>query len=151
MKKYLPAKRAMLTFYILLAAAGTALDFIIYRYVSMLPAKLLRIISMVMWGLIIAVAVIVIPHYFIRSKFIITNNEIASAGGFFTYKNNYMPISSIKSVSVIVTPLGSVTGFNFAVINSLGARLLICFLKKSDLMEISQRLNMLISSREKNL
>ena len=141
----------MLTFYILLAAAGTALDFVIYRYVSMLPAKLLRIISMVMWGLIIVVAVIVIPHYFIRSKFIITNNEIASAGGFFTYKNNYMPISSIKSVSVIITPLGSVTGFNFAVINSLGARLLTCFLKKIDLMEISQRLNMLISSREKNL
>ncbi len=148
MKKYLPAKRAMLTFYILLAAAGSVMDLIIYRYIKMLPTELLRLISLIMWVIILLIALIVIPHYFLHSKFIITKNEIASAGGFITYKNNYMPINSIKSVSVIITPLGSFTGFNFAVINALGSRMLICFMKKSDLMSISKRINELILERD---
>lgn len=148
LKKYLPAKRAMLTFYLLLAAAGTALDFILYRYVTMLPTEILQLISMLLWALILLVALIVIPHYFIYSKTVITKNEIATAGGFFTYKNDYMPISSVKSVSVIVTPFGGLTGFNFVIINALGAKLIICFLRKKDVMMISKDISEMILSRE---
>lgn len=148
MKRYLPAKRAMLTFYLLLAAVGAALNFILYRYITMLPAEILQIISVALWTLILLIAIIVIPHYFIHSKVVITSNEIAAAGGFITYKNDYMPISSIKSVSVVITPLGTLTGFNFVIVNSLGARMLLCFLRKNDVIAIAQRINELIRSRD---
>lgn len=139
----------MLTFYLLLAAAGTALDFIMFRYIDMLPVEILQMISAAMWIIILLTALIVIPHYFIHAKVIITANEIAAAGGFLTYKNDYMPISSVKSVSVIITPLGTLTGFNFAVINSLGARMILCFLRKNDVMMIAKHINDMIRSRDK--
>lgn len=139
----------MLTFYLLLAAVGAALNFILYRYVTMLPTEILQIISAALWTLILLIAIIVIPHYFIHSEVVITNNEIAAAGGFITYKNDYMPISSIKSVSVVITPLGTLTGFNFVIVNSLGARMLLCFLRKNDVNAIAQRVNELIRSRDK--
>lgn len=138
----------MLTFYLLLAAVGAALNFILYRYVTMLPTEILQIISVALWTLILLIAIIVIPHYFIHSKVVITNNEIAAAGGFITYKNDYMPISSIKSVSVVITPFGTLTGFNFVIVNSLGARMLLCFLRKNDVNAIAQRVNELIRSRD---
>lgn len=90
-------------------------------------------IAAAVWVLILLIAVIVIPHYFLHAKVIITKNEIATSGGFIFLKNDYMPISSIKSISVIITPLGRFTGFNFAVINALGARILICFMRKATL------------------
>ncbi len=148
MKRFLPAKRAMLMFYLLIAAAGAALNVVIYRYVTMLPEELVKMIAAAVWVLILLIAVIVIPHYFLHAKVIITKNEIATSGGFIFLKNDYMPISSIKSVSVIITPLGRFTGFNFAVINALGARILICFMRKSDLTEIAETINALIRSRE---
>ncbi len=148
MELYMPAKRAMLSFYLLLAAGGTVLNLIIYRYVSMLPDELLKVASVALWTVILLAALIVVPHYFIRSKVVITKNEIASAGGFITYKNDYMPIGSIKSVSVIITPLGSLTGFNFVVINALGARMLLSFYRKNDVTDISKRLNEMIRERE---
>lgn len=151
MKRYLPAKRAMLTFYALLAALGAALNIMIYRYVTVLPEEYLRIVSTVMWAFLVLIAVIVVPHYFFCAKLILTNNEIASAGGFITVKNDYMPISSVKSVSVIITPLGSLTGFNFVVINALGARMLFSFLRKKDAKDIAASINSLIRESEDNL
>ncbi|MCD8094718.1 MAG: hypothetical protein LUE12_01120 [Ruminococcus sp.] len=148
MKKYLPAKRAMLTFYLLLAVIGAALNILLYRYVTMLSDEVLWIISAVIWFLILIVAIAVIPHYFIHAKVVLTNNEVAVAGGFFTYKNDYMPISSIKSVSSMITPLGSVTGFNFVVINALGSRLILCFMRKKDVLSFVDSLNKLITQRE---
>lgn len=150
MKRYLPAKRAMLTFYLLLAALGSALNIIIYRYVTILPEEYLRIVSAAMWAVIVLIAAIVVPHYFICAKVIITNNEIAFAGGFITVKNDYMPISSVKSVSVIITPFGFFTGFNFVVINALGARMLFSFLKKKDAKDIAAAINSLIRESEDN-
>ncbi|MBP3273319.1 MAG: PH domain-containing protein [Ruminococcus sp.] len=148
MKRYLPAKRAMLTFYLLLAAGGTALNVIIYRYVTVLPEEYLRIVSMCMWGFFILIAAIVIPHYFICAKFMITKKEIASVGGFFSQKSDYMPISSVKSVSVIITPLGILTGFNFVTINALGARMVFGFLRKTDAKDIAATVNELIRESE---
>jgi hypothetical protein len=143
----MPAKRAMLTFYLLLAAIGTAFDFVLYRYATMLSEEIMQIISMTFWALILLVALIVIPHYFIHSKVIITSSEIASAGGFFCNTNDYMTVDSIKSVSVIITPLGSLTGFNFVVVNALGARMLLCFMRKQDVILISKHINDMIRRR----
>lgn len=150
MKRYLPAKRAMLTFYVLLAALGAALNIIIYRYVTVLPEEYLRIVSVTMWAVLFLIAAIVIPHYFICARAVVTENEIAAAGGFITVKNDYMPIKSVKSVSVIVTPLGFFTGFNFVVINALGARMILSFLRKSDALDIASSINALIRESEDN-
>lgn len=150
MKRYMPAKRAMLTFYLLLSALGAALNIVIYRYVTILPEEYLRIVSIIMWAIMLLIAAIVIPHYFICAKVIVTKNEIAAAGGFITVRNDYMPISSVKSVSVIVTPFGFFTGFNFVVINALGARLVLSFLRKKDARDIAAAVNSLIRESEDN-
>ncbi len=148
MKRYLPAKRAMLTFYLLLAALGVTVSFLIYRYAAMLPLDILKAISAAVWFLILLVALVVVPHYFIHARVIITDKEIASAGGFITYKNDYMPISSIKSVSLVITPLGGVTGFNFVIVNALGARMLLSFMRKKDVILISKHINEMIKERD---
>ena len=141
MKKYLPAKRAMLTLYIIMALTGLFMNVLIYRYITMLPPELLGIISQAAWILILAVSMIIIPHYFLRAKVIITQTEVAAAAGYFSYRTDYMPINAIKSVSVIITPLGSLTGLNFVVINALGARVLISCLRKNDAVEIAETIN----------
>jgi membrane protein YdbS with pleckstrin-like domain len=115
----------------------------------MLEEAVLQIISATIWVVVLLVALIVIPHYFIHSKVVLTDKEIAAASGFITYKNDYMPLSSVKSVSVIITPLGGLTGFNFVIVNALGARMLLCFLKKRDVIMISKHINELILSRQK--
>lgn len=147
MKRYRPAKRAMLTFYLLLAALGAASDILLYSYVSMLSVEILRIVSIIFWVLILLIALFAVPHYFIHAKVVLTKNEVAYCGGFITFKDDYMPISSIKSVSVIVTPLGFLTGFNFVIINALGARIFLPFFKKSDVYELCGGINELISER----
>lgn len=60
-----------------------------------------------------------------------------------------MPTSAIKSVTTIITPLGSITGLNFVVLNALGARLLIPFMSRRDAMEISAIVNSSIRNRER--
>ena len=141
MKKYLPAKRAMLTLYIIMALIGLFMNVLIYRYITMLPPELLSIISQAAWILILAVSMIIIPHYFLRAKVVITQTEVAAAAGYFSYRTDYMPINAIKSVSLIITPLGSLTGLNFVVINALGARVLISCLRKNDAVEIAETIN----------
>ncbi|SDA15568.1 hypothetical protein SAMN02910447_00954 [Ruminococcus sp. YE71] len=148
MRKYLPAKRAMLTFYVLLCIVGAALNYIIYRYVTFIPEEYLKIVSMIMWSIVILTAAVIVPHYFICAKVVLTGSEIAAAGGFVNTRSDYMPVSSVKSVSVLVTPLGVLTGFNFVMINALGARLVLSFLKKSDALDIAARINGMISSAE---
>ena len=141
MKKYLPAKRAMLTLYLIMALTGLFMNVILYRYVTMLPDEILALISQVAWALILAVSIIIIPHYFLRSKVTLTRTEVASAAGYFSYRTDYMPITAIKSVSVIITPLGFLTGLNFVVINALGARVLISCMRKNDAVEIAETIN----------
>jgi hypothetical protein len=62
---------------------------------------------------------------------------------------HFMPTSAIKSVTTIITPLGSITGLNFVVLNALGARLLIHFMSRRDAMEISAIVNSSIRNRER--
>lgn len=148
MKKYLPAKRAMLCAYVMLAALGAVLSFLIYRYAVMLPTGTLRIVAGIMWGLILISALLFIPHYFFHAKVVITKNEIAASGGFFYVKDDYMPIGSVKSVSVISTPLGLITGFNFVVINALGSRVALSFLRLRDAKDIAATVNSMISGEQ---
>ena len=145
MKSYLPAKRAMFCAYMLLAIIGAGLSFLIYRYAVMLPAVTLRIIAGVMWALILLIALFLIPRYFFHARVVITKNEIAAAGGFYFFKDDYIPVASIKSVSVIVTPLGRLTGLNFIVINALGSRVVLSFLRKRDAADIAATINKMIS------
>ncbi len=148
MHRFLPAKRAMMVFYLLLALVGVAVDFLLYNYVSMLSIDVLKMISMVVWAAIIVTAVFIVPHYFVNAKVVLTKTEIAAAGGFVTYRNDYMPITAVKSVSSIITPLGTITGLNFVVVNALGTRLIIPFLRKGDALELTSLINDLVKQRE---
>ena len=150
MNVFLPAKRAMLTLYLLMALLGLSMNAILYRYVTMVPDYVLTIISQAVWGLILIVSVFVIPHYFLRAKLVITDEEIAAAGGYLTYRTDYMLMESVKSVSVIVTPFGTLTGLNFVVINALGARTFMSFYKKKDAEAIADIINKRIREMAKD-
>ena len=150
MKKFLPAKRAMLTLYLLMAVIGLFLNAILYRYVTMAPDYVITIISQAVWGLILLVSIFVIPHYFLRAKFVIVGDEITAAGGYFTYRTDHMRIGAVKSVSVIITPLGTFTGLNFVVINALGARTFMSFYKRKDAEAIADIINKRIREMAKD-
>ena len=131
----------MLTLYLMMALLGLFMNVLIYRYVTMLPQDMLGLVAQGAWVFILILSMIIIPHYFLRAKVIITENEVAAAAGYFSYRTDYMPISAIKSVSVILTPLGTLTGLNFVVINALGARVLISCMRKTDAVEIAETIN----------
>ena len=150
MNVFLPAKRAMLTLYLLMALLGLSMNAILYRYVTMVPDYVLTIISQAVWGLILIVSVFVIPHYFLRAKLVIADEQIAAAGGYLTYRTDYMLMESVKSVSVIVTPFGTLTGLNFVVINALGARTFMSFYKKKDAEAIADIINKRIREMAKD-
>ena len=138
----------MLCSYLVLAALGAVLSFLIYRYAVMLPTGTLRIVAGIMWSLILVSALLFIPHYFFHAKVIVTKNEIAASGGFFYVKDDYVPTGSVKSISVIATPLGIITGFNFVVINALGSRVILSFLRLRDAKDIAATVNRMISGEE---
>lgn len=148
MKKYLPAKRAMICAYLVLAALGALLSDIFFAYADMMTDHTFKLIAGIMWIVILTVALLFIPHYFFHAKTIITQNEIAASGGFLYFKDDYMPIGSIKSVSVIFTPFGYFTGFNFVVINALGSRIVLAFLKQRDARDIAATVNSLIAKND---
>ena len=58
-----------------------------------------------------------------------------------------MPMDAVKSVSMVISPMGARTGLNFIVLNALGARLIVPFLDKEDCIDIYSFVNELIMKR----
>lgn len=148
MKRFLPCKRAMSACYVVLATIGYFMNAILSRYISMLPQTILVIISNILWTLILLMSIIFLPHYFLTANTVISKTEISVKGGFFMSREDYMPFRAVKSVSLIQTPLGYFTGFNFVVVNALGSRVLMSFLKRSDARELVDLINTKIRESE---
>lgn len=106
-------------------------------------------ILMPMWIIAALFCLLMLPFYFIRSYFTVSSKEVTAFTGLFFTMRHFMPTSAIKSVTTIITPLGSITGLNFVVLNALGARLLIPFMSRRDAMEISAIVNSSIRNRER--
>ena len=139
MHRYKPSKIPLFIFWAILAVI-----LFLIRYAVNLIEKLIPL-----WIIAALFCLLVLPFYFIRSYFTVSSKEVTAFTGLFFTMRHFMPTSAIKSVTTIITPLGSITGLNFVVLNALGARLLIPFMSRRDAMEISAIVNSSIRNRER--
>ncbi len=146
MRKYRPAKRATVVIYLLLTAILVAVTGAILWLTEYIGKFALYAVA-VYWVIHAFFACVLIPMYFKYSEIFVSDEEIVLKTGMLTKKCEFMPMKSVKSVTSVITPIGKFTGLNFAIINALGSRIIILFLKKNDCLEISEYINSVIKSR----
>lgn len=146
MRKYKPSKRPLVLIYILLF-----LILLVIKYALNLVSRFIpfsdNYIVFPLWIAAAMFAVMVLPFYFHKAYFVVTSKEVTLYGGLIITTKQFMPTSAVKSVTTVITPLSSVTGLNFIVLNSLGARVIIPFLTKKDAIEITAAINCSIRAR----
>lgn len=142
MHRYKPSKIPLFIFWAILAVILFLIRYAVNLIEKLIPFSV-NYILMPMWIIAALFCLLVLPFYFIRSYFTVSSKEVTAFTGLFFTMRHFMPTSAIKSVTTIITPLGSITGLNFVVLNALGARLLIPFMSRRDAMEISAIVNKL--------
>lgn len=144
-----PARKSIVFIYLLLIAIAVGLTYLVKYFDSFLHSAA-DIIIAVLWILTAVYLVVLMPLYYKRTLITVSEDKITKYTFMFTYKYQYMSMGSVKSVTTLVLPLGSLTGLNCIIINALGARLLLPFLNKKDCIEITRFFNDTISSRSKS-
>lgn len=140
MKRYVPAKKALISIRIIiliLAAAVTALSYIFLNSHNII----MWIIIGVCWGAAILYGVFFLPIYFKNTVYNISDSDIRKSTGMIFFSKQYMKLRSIQYISTIITPFSRLTGLNFIIINAWGGRMLFCFLKRDETMELSSQLD----------
>ena len=148
MHRYKPSKIPLFIFWAILAVILFLIRYAVNLIEKLIPFSV-NYILMPLWIIAALFCLLVLPFYFIRSYFTVSSKEVTAFTGLFFTMRHFMPTSAIKSVTTIITPLGSITGLNFVVLNALGARLLIPFMSRRDAMEISAIVNSSIRNRER--
>ena len=147
MHRYKPSKKPLIIFWALLAVILFLIRYAVNLIERFVPFSS-NYILMPIWVIAALFCLLVLPFYFIRSYFTVSSKEVTAFTGLFFTMRHFMPTSAIKSVTTIITPLSGITGFNFVVLNALGAKLLIPFISRRDAMEISAIVNNSIRNRE---
>ena len=99
------------------------------------------IIIGVCWGAAILYGVFFLPIYFKNTVYNISDSDIRKSTGMIFFSKQYMKLRSIQYISTIITPFSRLTGLNFIIINAWGGRMLFCFLKRDEAMELSSQLD----------
>lgn len=145
-RNYKASRDAMLNLYIIFGALATisvTFRFIeAFNYGIKIPKIIVNILA---YGVIFG---ILIPKFFKNNHFSISDKDIVCVKGVLTTKTVYMPMDAVKSVSMVITPLGDRTGVNFVILNALGSRLILYFLNKEDCIDIYSRVNEVIAMRQ---
>lgn len=149
MKIYKTSKRPLVLIYILLL-----LFLLLIKYALGMVARVVPFtdyyVLLPLWIAAALFAVLVLPFYFHKCCFTVSSKEITAKGGLIITSNHFMLTESVKSVTTVITPLSRITGLNFVVLNTLGARLVMPFLSKHDALEITSAINNTIRKRKNN-
>ena len=140
MHRYKPSKIPLFIFWAILAVILFLIRYAVNLIEKLIPFSV-NYILMPMWIIAALFCLLVLPFYFIRSYFTVSSKEVTAFTGLFFTMRHFMPTSAIKSVTTIITPLGSITGLNFVVLNALGARLLIPFMSRHGNIRHSKQLH----------
>ncbi|MBR4554076.1 MAG: PH domain-containing protein [Ruminococcus sp.] len=149
-KTYKACRRAMVTLYVLAAAAAA---FCIPGAAGLLTSERLTpgtVIAAAMFGAVVtaaAVTAFVLPGYFRTCRVTVGSREIVSVRGAVVEKTVFMPMKAVRSVTVIRPRSGRLTGMNFLILNTLGARLTLPFLSGEDCDSICGFVNSAIMQR----
>lgn len=145
-REYRMAKRAVIPVYILTAAVLVMLTPLLSLLGSVLHISA-TILLWSCWGVVIAVMTVEVPRFFMNAKAVMNESEIMSVRGFIVQRREYMPMDAVKSVTQVMTPLGSITGLNFIIVNALGSKLIILFMTSKDCTEAAEFINGIIAGR----
>lgn len=141
------AKRAIVPVYILLSV-----ELVMLTVIVLLITGALRVSGIIplgiCWGVMFMIMSMAVPAYFKNSKAVMTEKEIVCLKGAIIKRQEHMPMDAVKSVTLVMTPLGHITGLNFVIVNALGSKLLIPFLPKEDCDEAAAFINGIISHRK---
>ncbi len=153
MRIYKPSKRPLIIIYALLAGLLLLIRFALNLILDLI-SKYIPYFSLAdhyvllpLWIIAALFAVLVLPFYFHKARFTVSGKEITAKGGLIVTTRQFMLTQSVKSVTTVMLPLGGLTGFNFIILNALGARVVLPFLSKKDAAEISAAVNNSIRSR----
>ncbi|MBR6874581.1 MAG: PH domain-containing protein [Ruminococcus sp.] len=145
-RNYKASRRAMTALYMItgsLACIGVLFLMIdLFTETKLILVKL--IVRITVYGLILGV---ILPKFFKSNHISISATDIVCVRGVLTNRTVYMPMDAVKSVSMVISPMGARTGLNFIVLNALGARLIVPFLDKEDCIDIYSFVNELIMKR----
>lgn len=145
MKKYRPSASGLSVIRIFLFIACIAVIALSRRYLSFIPILMYTVMGVFCAAAFIA-AMILLPIIFAKSYYTVSNEEIQKLSGMFFVRRQYMRTGSVQYITTVITPFSALTGLNFIVINALGGRLILWFLSKKDVLEISATLNRSVRS-----
>ncbi|WP_295152203.1 PH domain-containing protein [uncultured Ruminococcus sp.] len=156
MKIYKLSKRPLILIYVFLAAILLLIRFalnlildLIDRFVPNYHGFADYYVLLPLWVIAALFAVLVLPFYFHKACYTVSNKEITAKSGLIITSKQFMLTSAVKSVTSILLPLGRITGMNFVILNALGSRLVIPFMNKRDAEEIVEVVNNSIRSRRR--
>ena len=92
----------------------------------------------------------VIPKFFKNSHLSMSERDIVCVKGMITDRKVFLSMDAVRSVTMVLTPLGSTTGLNFIVFNATGSRLIVWFLDKEDCIDIYGFVNEMIMKRSEH-
>jgi uncharacterized membrane protein YdbT with pleckstrin-like domain len=146
MKRYLADRTSLNIIRFVILIIMTAAILVSYYYLSFIPVLMWIIIA------ILAVAGIFIgsvylPVFFKSAGYYINSDKIVKKTGVFIKTNQCMKISSVQYITSVTTPFSMHTGFNFIILNAFGGSLILSFLSKKDMDEISSFIFDKIKSR----
>ncbi|HCJ41351.1 MAG TPA: hypothetical protein DHV89_07510 [Ruminococcus sp.] len=154
MKIYKLSKKPLVLLYVLLAAVLLLIEYalnmvlaLIDRFVPGFHGFADYYVLLPVWVMASLFAVLVLPFYFHKAGYTVSDKEITAKGGLIVTSKQFMLTSAVRSVTLILLPLGRLTGMNFIILNALGSRLVIPFLNRRDAEEIAELVNNSIRSR----
>ena len=155
MKIYKLSKRPLALLYASLAAILLLIRFalnvildLIERFVPNFKGFTDYYVLLPLWVISALFAVLVLPFYFHKACYTVSNKEITAKSGLIITSKQFMLTSSVTSVTSILLPLGRLTGMNFIILNALGSRLVIPFMTRRNAEEIADLVNNSIRSRQ---
>lgn len=145
MKKYRPSASGLSVIRIILIIACIVVIVLSRRYLSFIPILMYTVMGLFCFVALFA-AMILLPIIFAKSYYTVTDEDIQKLSGMFFIRRQYMKMSSVQYITTVITPFSALTGLNFIIVNALGGRLILWFLSKKDVLEISASLNRNIRS-----
>ncbi|MFT3950528.1 MAG: hypothetical protein QM689_00855 [Oscillospiraceae bacterium] len=147
MRKYKPNKSALSFIRLLIFLACAAACYAANRYLEAYPI-LMYCVYAICAGVFVTVGIFLLPVYFAKTSYLISADDITKISGLFVVRKDYMLTGSIQYLTTVTIPFSRFTALNFIIVNALGGKVLLAFLRSNEVIEISATLNHAIRKRK---
>ena len=145
-RTYKACKRTVFWFFLFAFGLEAAFKYALHAVSGLVPQNVLIIADMA-WAAVMMTAVTVFPIYVLVAKYEVSPGQVKLRKGFFIITDQFVPTASVMSVTTVKTPLSVLTGFNFVVLNSVGARSIMPFVSRKQAKQITDVVNEAIKQR----